>query len=861
MAYIGNGRTLLIFGPNAQDDIVPDGVSSTFNLSQEVPGGYEGNVVVVRKRYLLDQLIVENGGAPISLVSPNRITTINTDVAAALSIVQAPTTDNDSSNIHISGSGAGNDGVYRVASINYTGDQIEIFIIGTFFDEYNAPIDVSWGRTTEWEVLEPELDYVIGGVGNNTNQEITFQAGYIPAIDDKIYVIHKGDATYNFVPSQASVGPDQLQQNLRNFVCDRYVGDGTTTTFALSQFAVNAKTLLVYQVGTERDGDDPDQSFIGDWSLALNGLSITFASPPNIGNPIKILHLGFSTVARRASLSPGQAGLLAPGTVNNAALSANSVTTDKIAPGAVQNSDIGSDAVGGSKILLNNEENLRGKDFGGTARGLLKINASDQTVLNSQGDTLLQVAGVTKIKLDNANSALSPEVTNTIALGTATKKYSALFVQGTASLGATDVTTLSALGNITVTGNVILPTGGATVDGVDLTALKTQVDQLALDLLAAVPTGTMKMWMVDGATPAGYLLCQGQVVSQATYSNLFSVLSTTFNTGGEGGGNFRIPDLRQRFPIGKAASGTGSLWGPVSGVGGSIDHTHTSGAHTHDLSSHTHAVPGHFHAQDTGGGGSTLAITGLSGTHTTNIDISHGHTASSLGSSTGASISQSAHAHTINISDPGHAHSVFDPGHTHGMAGMNANANHSHTGSTNTDGSHNHATDTSRGAGVNSGSTGKPDKNDGNVTANTGTMNIDTASSTHSHAFTTNTANVDHSHTIYVNGTGVGTNGIGTGVSAVCVPTTANVTFNDASHSHTITVNALGATNKTDISGVHTHAANTFSGSIGNVAGGISGNSNFSTFGPSAANTGSAGAVTTTSNNPPFHTVHFIIKT
>lgn len=85
-----------------------------------------------------------------------------------------------------------------------------------------------------------------------------------------------------------------------------------------------------------------------------------------------------------------------------------------------------------------------------------------------------------------------------------------------------------------------------------------------------VPPGTIRAYAAQTA-PAGYLLCEGGVVAQATYPKLFAVIGTTFNTGGEGGGNFRLPNIRQRVIMGHAASGTGSTF---AGTGGSIDHTH-----------------------------------------------------------------------------------------------------------------------------------------------------------------------------------------------------------------------------------------------------------------------------------------------
>lgn len=49
------------------------------------------------------------------------------------------------------------------------------------------------------------------------------------------------------------------------------------------------------------------------------------------------------------------------------------------------------------------------------------------------------------------------------------------------------------------------------------------------------------------AAPAGFLFCQGQVVTRAAYPNLFAVIGTTYNTTGETAAQFRLPDLRGEF--------------------------------------------------------------------------------------------------------------------------------------------------------------------------------------------------------------------------------------------------------------------------------------------------------------------------
>lgn len=74
------------------------------------------------------------------------------------------------------------------------------------------------------------------------------------------------------------------------------------------------------------------------------------------------------------------------------------------------------------------------------------------------------------------------------------------------------------------------------------------------------------------ASPDGFLLCDGAAVSRTTYASLFSVISTAYGVG-DGSTTFNLPDLRQRFPMGKSVGGTGSTLG---GTGGTIDHVHNS---------------------------------------------------------------------------------------------------------------------------------------------------------------------------------------------------------------------------------------------------------------------------------------------
>lgn len=101
--------------------------------------------------------------------------------------------------------------------------------------------------------------------------------------------------------------------------------------------------------------------------------------------------------------------------------------------------------------------------------------------------------------------------------------------------------------------------------------------------VTAVPTGGILAWSTDTA-PANFLLCDGTAVSRTTYAalnTLYAAATPSYPFGnGNGTTTFNVPDLRQRFPLGLATSGTGSTLG---GSGGAIDHTHTGPSHTHSV--------------------------------------------------------------------------------------------------------------------------------------------------------------------------------------------------------------------------------------------------------------------------------------
>jgi len=143
----------------------------------------------------------------------------------------------------------------------------------------------------------------------------------------------------------------------------------------------------------------------------------------------------------------------------------------------------------------------------------------------------------------------------------------------------------------------------------------------------AIPAGTIVAYGAAVA-PSGWLLADGSQVSRTVYADLFAAIGVTFGPG-DSATTFHLPDLRGRFPLGKAAAGTGATLGST---GGALDHTHSTpavAAHTHGVT--VDAVAGHTHSLTTSTvnvafpGGAGAASTG---SYVTGSGGGHTHTAS-----------------------------------------------------------------------------------------------------------------------------------------------------------------------------------------------------------------------------------------
>lgn len=95
----------------------------------------------------------------------------------------------------------------------------------------------------------------------------------------------------------------------------------------------------------------------------------------------------------------------------------------------------------------------------------------------------------------------------------------------------------------------------------------------------AIPIGTITLYGAD-ADPTGWIRCDGRLLARNTYPTLFRILGTKF--GSTTVSNFRVPDFRERVPVG---AGSGSKY-DLNDKGGAT----TINLTVDQLPAHTHQI-------------------------------------------------------------------------------------------------------------------------------------------------------------------------------------------------------------------------------------------------------------------------------
>lgn len=222
--------------------------------------------------------------------------------------------------------------------------------------------------------------------------------------------------------------------------------------------------------------------------------------------------------------------------------------------------------------------------------------------------TLSNLTTTDKTSLVGAvNEVNTKSSTNTTSIGTLSSLTTS---EKTNLVGAVNEVNTKANTNTTSIGTL---TNLSTTEKSNLVGAINEVNSIA-----GIPTGSITMYAGSQA-PAGYLLCNGNAVSRTTYSDLFSVIGTTYGAG-DGETSFNLPDLRGRTPIGVGSSDNNEHVFTLGATGGEYEHVLT----IDELARHQHGLTQGYVQTGSTGGFALTDFTGASGdTEQVGQDLGH----------------------------------------------------------------------------------------------------------------------------------------------------------------------------------------------------------------------------------------------
>lgn len=152
--------------------------------------------------------------------------------------------------------------------------------------------------------------------------------------------------------------------------------------------------------------------------------------------------------------------------------------------------------------------------------------------------------------------------------------------------------------------------------------------------------------------PSGYFSCDGSTASKTTDASLFNAIGTTWNTGGEPAGTFRLPNLQRRTPVGFGGVGTSVLGSTVGALGGEETHVMS----VTEMPSHNHTIsdPGHTHVEHLAdSSGPCQGVAGTpGGAFACDVGTANGAGNTTSGASTGITINNAGSGSAFNQIQP-----------------------------------------------------------------------------------------------------------------------------------------------------------------------------------------------------------------
>ena len=278
MPYLGNNH---IVGDSVNNFKVLDDISSftaTFDgSSSSVVSTTNDTIKVLKHRFVQGQRVTYNngGGSNIGGLSSGTAYYVIYDTAHTIKLATNSSNAASLTAINLNAVGGGTSHTLNVS-----------------FDGVNTKFRITHGNGNRPRFHHAtQLNIAINNVIQRPNNSLNFTEGY--AVEVRDIIVFKTAPTVNDIFFGSLTGETRGTFDITDHKIDRFIADGTTTLYDLSQNVPNNESLLVTLNGVVQH---PTTSGVtGSYSVVSGATNkLQFTTAPALGVEIQIRHLGFA---------------------------------------------------------------------------------------------------------------------------------------------------------------------------------------------------------------------------------------------------------------------------------------------------------------------------------------------------------------------------------------------------------------------------------------------------------------------------------------------------------------------------------------------------------------------------------------
>ena len=278
MPYLGNNH---IVGDSVNNFKVLDDISThteTFDGSASSVVDIDNDTIkILKHRFVQGQrvLYVNASGGNIGGLSSGSFYYIIYDTAHTIKLASSATNAASLTSLNLSSVGTGTSHTLKVS-----------------FDGVNTKFRITYGNGIRPRFHHAtQLNIAINNVIQRPNNSLNFTEGY--AVEVRDIIVFKTAPTVNDIFFGSLTGETRGTFDITDHKIDRFIADGTTTQYDLSQNVPNNESLLVTLNGVVQH---PTTSGVTGSYSVVSGVTnkLEFTTAPALGVEIQIRHLGFA---------------------------------------------------------------------------------------------------------------------------------------------------------------------------------------------------------------------------------------------------------------------------------------------------------------------------------------------------------------------------------------------------------------------------------------------------------------------------------------------------------------------------------------------------------------------------------------